>query len=86
MEVKGAGWCPASFSLVTCPLRHRPIPQNGQKLGYDTEAFAIYDTMMYIKPPVYTLCVGESSAPCRCPRRCWQPSDGRAGLVLPCEG
>nr|VDD55195.1 unnamed protein product [Brassica oleracea] len=27
------------------------------KLGYDTEAFAIYDVMGYVKPPIFTLCV-----------------------------
>lgn len=30
------------------------------KLGYEAEAFAIYDTMRYIKPPVYTVCVGNA--------------------------
>ncbi|CAN6900394.1 unnamed protein product [Brassica oleracea] len=30
---------------------------NGEKLGYDTEAFAIYDVMGYVKPPIFTLCV-----------------------------
>merc|ERR1711964_142866 len=30
----------------------------GDKLGYEAEAFAIYDTMQYIKPGVYTLAVG----------------------------
>ena len=34
--------------------------QEGQKLGYDTEAFAIYDTMNYVKPPIHTLCVGNA--------------------------
>ncbi|KAK3255488.1 ATP-dependent Clp protease proteolytic subunit-related protein, chloroplastic [Cymbomonas tetramitiformis] len=34
--------------------------KEGQKLGYDTEAFAIYDTMRYIKPPVHTLCLGNA--------------------------
>ncbi|KAI7842527.1 hypothetical protein COHA_003881 [Chlorella ohadii] len=30
------------------------------KLGYESEAFAIYDTMRYIKPPVSTVCVGSA--------------------------
>lgn len=34
--------------------------KNGQKMGYDTEAFAVYDTMMYCKPPIHTLCVGNA--------------------------
>jgi len=34
--------------------------KEGQKLGYDTEAFAIYDTMQYVKPPIHTLCVGNA--------------------------
>ncbi|KAF2586104.1 hypothetical protein F2Q70_00035314 [Brassica cretica] len=33
---------------------------NGEKLGYDTEAFAIYDVMGYVKPPIFTLCVGNA--------------------------
>jgi ATP-dependent Clp protease protease subunit len=36
-------------------------PQKGSgKLGYEAEAFAIYDTMRYIKPPVATVCVGSA--------------------------
>lgn len=34
--------------------------KDGEKLGYETEAFAIYDTMRYIKPPIFTLCVGNA--------------------------
>jgi ATP-dependent Clp protease protease subunit len=29
-------------------------------IGYDTEAFAICDTMNYIKPPVHTICLGQA--------------------------
>ncbi|KAH9684582.1 ATP-dependent clp protease proteolytic subunit-related protein 4 [Citrus sinensis] len=32
----------------------------GEKLGYETEAFAIYDVMGYVKPPIFTLCVGNA--------------------------
>ncbi|XP_074591085.1 ATP-dependent Clp protease proteolytic subunit-related protein 4, chloroplastic-like [Curcuma longa] len=32
----------------------------GEKLGYETEAFAIYDVMRYIKTPIFTLCVGNA--------------------------
>ncbi|KAL9326759.1 hypothetical protein ACSQ67_007404 [Phaseolus vulgaris] len=32
----------------------------GEKLGYETEAFAIYDVMRYVKPPIFTLCVGNA--------------------------
>lgn len=48
------------------PLCLRPPPglspsQKGSgKLGYEAEAFAIYDTMRYIKPPVATVCVGSA--------------------------
>jgi len=43
------------------PLRVRGGAQKGaDKLGYEAEAFAIYDTMKYIKPPVHTLCVGTA--------------------------
>ncbi|CAN8231709.1 unnamed protein product [Cochlearia groenlandica] len=34
--------------------------KGGEKLGYDTEAFAIYDVMGYVKPPIFTLCVGNA--------------------------
>ncbi len=34
--------------------------KDGKKLGYDTEAFAIYDTIKYVKPPVHTICVGTA--------------------------
>jgi len=34
--------------------------KDGKKYGYDTEAFAIYDTLSYIKPPVHTICVGNA--------------------------
>ena len=36
------------------------VGAGGDKLGYEAEAFAIYDTMRYIKPPVYTICVGNA--------------------------
>ena len=39
-------------------------------MGYDTEAFAIYDTMCYIKPPIHTICVGTA----------W----GEAAMLLAC--
>ncbi|KAG0605188.1 hypothetical protein M758_9G038200 [Ceratodon purpureus] len=34
--------------------------KDGEKLGYETEAFAIYDTMKYVRPPIFTLCVGNA--------------------------
>ncbi|XP_038902969.1 ATP-dependent Clp protease proteolytic subunit-related protein 4, chloroplastic [Benincasa hispida] len=34
--------------------------KGGEKLGYETEAFAIYDVMRYVKPPIFTLCVGNA--------------------------
>ena len=36
------------------------LQKGGEKLGYETEAFAIYDTMRYVKPAVHTLCVGNA--------------------------
>lgn len=30
----------------------------GEYSGYETSAFAICDTMKYIKPPIYTICLG----------------------------
>lgn len=34
--------------------------KGGEKLGYETEAFAIYDVMRYMKSPIFTLCVGNA--------------------------
>lgn len=34
--------------------------KDGEKLGYETEAFAVYDTMRYVKPPIFTLCIGNA--------------------------
>ncbi|CAK8562672.1 unnamed protein product [Lathyrus sativus] len=31
-----------------------------KKLGYETEALAIYDIMRHVKPPIFTLCVGNA--------------------------
>ena len=33
---------------------------DGKAYSFDTEAFAIADTMQFIKPPVRTICVGQS--------------------------
>ncbi len=33
---------------------------SGEAVGFETEAFAICDTISYIKPPVYTICVGQA--------------------------
>jgi ATP-dependent Clp protease, protease subunit len=33
---------------------------NGEPVGFETEAFAICDTMSYIKPPVHTICLGSA--------------------------
>jgi hypothetical protein len=57
---------PAGACAQCEPCRAPPPPprQRAQKgagkLGYEAEAFAIYDTMKYIKPPVHTLCVGTA--------------------------
>ena len=32
----------------------------GDALGFETEAFAICDTMRYIRPPVHTICIGQA--------------------------
>lgn len=32
----------------------------GNSIGYETEAFAICDTMSYIKPPIHTICIGQA--------------------------
>ena len=33
---------------------------SGEPIGFETEAFAIYDTLRYIKPPVHTICLGSA--------------------------
>ena len=33
---------------------------DGDAIGFETEAFAICDTLSYIKPPVHTICVGQA--------------------------
>ncbi|MBO9997420.1 MAG: ATP-dependent Clp protease proteolytic subunit [Cyanobacteria bacterium SID2] len=32
----------------------------GEPIGFETEAFAICDTLRYIKPPVHTICLGTA--------------------------
>jgi len=32
----------------------------GDAIGQDTEAFAVCDTISYIKPPVHTICIGQA--------------------------
>ena len=36
------------------------VAQEGKKYGYDSEAFAIYDIIQYVKPPVYSVAVGTA--------------------------
>jgi ATP-dependent Clp protease protease subunit len=36
------------------------VQKGGDKLGYEAEALAIYDTMRYVKPAVGTVCVGSA--------------------------
>jgi len=33
---------------------------DGQTIGFETEAFAVCDTLSYIKPPVHTICIGQA--------------------------
>jgi ATP-dependent Clp protease protease subunit len=33
---------------------------NGEPVGFETEAFAICDTMSYVKPPIHTICLGSA--------------------------
>ncbi|KGG28978.1 ATP-dependent Clp protease proteolytic subunit [Prochlorococcus sp. MIT 0702] len=32
----------------------------GDAVGFETEAFAICDTLRYVKPPVHTICIGQA--------------------------
>jgi ATP-dependent Clp protease, protease subunit len=34
---------------------------DGRPVGFETEAFAVCDTMKYIKPPVHTICIGQAT-------------------------
>jgi ATP-dependent Clp protease, protease subunit len=34
--------------------------EDGEPVGYETEAFAICDTLGYIKPPIHTICIGNA--------------------------
>jgi ATP-dependent Clp protease, protease subunit len=34
--------------------------EDGEPVGYETEAFAICDTLRYIKPPIHTICIGNA--------------------------
>ena len=37
------------------------MQRGGDKLGYESEAFAIHDLICHcIKPPVYTVCIGNA--------------------------
>lgn len=33
---------------------------SGEPVGFETEAFAICDTISYIKPPIHTICIGSA--------------------------
>lgn len=33
---------------------------SGDAIGFETEAFAICDTLRYVKPPVHTICIGQA--------------------------
>jgi ATP-dependent Clp protease protease subunit len=33
---------------------------DGEPVGFETEAFAISDTIQYLKPPVHTICIGSA--------------------------
>ena len=33
---------------------------DGQSVGFETEAYAIFDTMRYVKPDMHTVCVGKA--------------------------
>lgn len=55
----------ASALYLSSPLHEVVLsllcPQKGgDKLGYEAEALAIYDTMRYVKPAVGTVCVGSA--------------------------
>lgn len=46
--------------MQTYNIEPHSLLQDGQKYGYDTEAFAIYDTIQYVSTPVHTIAVGTA--------------------------
>jgi ATP-dependent Clp protease protease subunit len=36
------------------------MQKGGPRLGFEAEAFAIYDVMQFVKPPLRTMCVGSA--------------------------
>ncbi|PWA42548.1 ATP-dependent Clp protease proteolytic subunit-related protein 4, chloroplastic [Artemisia annua] len=54
---RGSAWEQPPPDLASYLYKERI---GGEKLGYETEAFAIYDVMRYVKPPIFTLCVGNA--------------------------
>lgn len=42
------------------PLIFVPLQRTTSQLGYESQAFAIYDTMRYIKTPISTLAIGNA--------------------------
>ena len=61
-SVKADVWPKLFFSCTksSSVMLLMALQKGGEKLGYESEAFAIYDTMKYIKPSVRTLCVGTA--------------------------
>lgn len=49
-----------SIKQSPCDPVYTLTQKSGGKLGYEAEAFAIYDTMRYVKPPIFTVCVGNA--------------------------
>ncbi|KAJ9707024.1 hypothetical protein PVL29_002142 [Vitis rotundifolia] len=46
--------------IKTRTLSFFTLFQGGEKLGYETKAFAIYDVMGYVKSQIFILCVGNA--------------------------
>lgn len=52
---------PPVNALLTPPsLRRSAQTQEGQSVGFETEAYAIMDTLRYIRPDVHTVCIGKA--------------------------
>ncbi|CAD7699459.1 unnamed protein product [Ostreobium quekettii] len=47
-------------SPVIMYINSTGVTKAGDRLGYEAETLAIYDTMKYVKPPIYTICVGTA--------------------------
>ena len=56
----------------------------GDAVGFETEAFAICDTISYIKPPVHTICIGQAGNGCSYPFIWYEGTKSRSSACFYC--